>query len=318
MARLNRNGVEIHYEVHGSGPTVLLSHGYSATCRMWDGQIKAFQDRYQLIVWDMRGHGQSDVPSDPAAYSEEATVGDMHAILQACGASQAVVGGLSLGGYMSLAFHLRHKQMVRALMLFDTGPGFRKDDARETWNARARARGDDLDAQGFAALGPSDEVRMSQHRSAAGLAHAARGMLTQRDDFRAAVAGNDPRADAGPGGCQRYQLPGRNGLHGCEDPGRHEGGDPGRRACIQSASARGVQSRDGRVPGQGGRGTLNPVFPVVRICASHRDARRRGTCADMAMAGTAAIGFTPAAAGDPHMHIDGTDRAELHKAIGAR
>lgn len=182
MARLNRDGVEIHYEVHGSGPTVLLSHGYSATCRMWDGQIAAFRDRYQVIVWDMRGHGQSDVPTDPAAYSEEATVGDMHAILQACGVSHAVVGGLSLGGYMSLAFHLRHAQMVRALMLFDTGPGFRKTAARETWNTSARARGDALDARGFAALGPSDEVRMSQHRSPAGLAHAARGMLTQRDD----------------------------------------------------------------------------------------------------------------------------------------
>lgn len=182
MALLHRDGVGIHYETHGSGPAVLLSHGYSATCRMWDGQIAAFRDRYQLIVWDMRGHGQSDSPTDPAAYSEAATVGDMHAVLQACGASCAVIGGLSLGGYMSLAFHLRHPDMVRALMLFDTGPGFRKDAARESWNARARTRGDELDARGFAALGSSDEVRMSQHRSAAGLAGAARGMLTQRDD----------------------------------------------------------------------------------------------------------------------------------------
>ncbi len=39
MARLDRDGVAIHYEVHGQGPTILLSHGYSATCRMWDGQI---------------------------------------------------------------------------------------------------------------------------------------------------------------------------------------------------------------------------------------------------------------------------------------
>lgn len=182
MARLDRDGVGIHYEVHGAGPAVLLSHGYSATCRMWDGQIAAFRDRCQIIVWDMRGHGESDSPADPSAYSEAATVGDMHAILQACNVQRAVIGGLSLGGYMSLAFHLRHPEMVRALMLFDTGPGFRKDDAREAWNARARTRGDDLDARGFAALGGSDEVRMSQHRSAAGLAGAARGMLTQRDD----------------------------------------------------------------------------------------------------------------------------------------
>jgi pimeloyl-ACP methyl ester carboxylesterase len=182
MARLDRDGVAIHYEEHGQGPAVLLSHGYSATCRMWDGQVAALKDRYRVIVWDMRGHGQSDYPTDPAAYSEAATVGDMTAILRACGEQRAVIGGLSLGGYMSLAFHLAHPAMTRALMIFDTGPGFRNAEAREAWNQRSRQRADDLDIHGLAALGSSDEVRMSQHRDASGLAGAARGMLTQRDD----------------------------------------------------------------------------------------------------------------------------------------
>jgi pimeloyl-ACP methyl ester carboxylesterase len=182
MPLLDRDGVGIYYESHGQGPPVLLSHGYSATCRMWDGQVAALRDRFRVIVWDMRGHGQSDVPADPAAYSAAATIGDMAALLQACGEANVVIAGLSLGGYMSLAFHARHPSQVRALMLFDTGPGFRNDAARETWNTRARARADELDARGFAALGSSDEVRMSQHRSPAGLAGAARGMLTQQDD----------------------------------------------------------------------------------------------------------------------------------------
>src|ERR1700758_86580 len=94
MARLDRDGVTIHYEVHGQGPTILLSHGYSATCRMWDGQIEALRDRFQVIVWDMRGHGQSDYPTDPAAYSESATVEDMAALLRTCGAQHAIIGGL--------------------------------------------------------------------------------------------------------------------------------------------------------------------------------------------------------------------------------
>jgi pimeloyl-ACP methyl ester carboxylesterase len=182
LAKLDRNGVGIHYEVHGDGPPILLSHGYSATCRMWDGQIAAFKDRYKIIVWDMRGHGQSDYPTDPAAYSETLTVADMAAILDACDAPHAIIDGLSLGGYMTLAFHLRHPDRCRALMLFDTGPGFKKDAAREAWNQRARARGDDLDTRGLAALGASDEVRISQHRSASGLAGAARGMLAQESD----------------------------------------------------------------------------------------------------------------------------------------
>ena len=62
VAKLDRDGVAIHYEVHGQGPAILLSHGYSATCRMWDGQIAAFKDRYKIIVWDMRGHGESGYP----------------------------------------------------------------------------------------------------------------------------------------------------------------------------------------------------------------------------------------------------------------
>jgi len=182
MPRLDRDGVSIHYEVHGSGPALLLSHGYSATCRMWDGQIAALKHRYTVLVWDMRGHGQSDYPADPASYSEAHTVEDMRAILNANGFNRAIIAGLSLGGYMSLAFHASHPGFTRALMLFDTGPGFRKDAAREAWNANARARAERLEKEGLAALGTSDEVRMSQHRNALGLAGAARGMLAQQND----------------------------------------------------------------------------------------------------------------------------------------
>jgi pimeloyl-ACP methyl ester carboxylesterase len=179
---LSRNGVKLYYEDHGRGPAILLSHGYSATCRMWDRQIAAFAPRYRIIVWDMRGHGETDSPEDPAAYSEPLTVEDMAALLRHCGIDRAIIGGLSLGGYMSLAFHLVHPEMVAALMLFDTGPGFRNAEARQAWNERAQQRARELEVRGFAALGQSDEVRASGHRSARGLAGAARGMLAQADD----------------------------------------------------------------------------------------------------------------------------------------
>jgi len=179
---LDRDGVKIYYEDHGHGPPILLSHGYSATCRMWNEQIAALVARNRVIVWDMRGHGESDDPDDPAAYSAALTVEDMAALLHRCRIDRAIIGGLSLGGYMSLAFHLAHPEMVRALMLFDTGPGFRNADARRAWNERAQQRARDLETRGFAALGESDEVRLSKHRSARGLAGAARGMLAQADD----------------------------------------------------------------------------------------------------------------------------------------
>ncbi len=182
MPKLDRDGVKIHYEVHGSGPTILLSHGYSSTARMWDGQIAALKDRYQVVVWDMRGHGESDYPKDQSLYSEALTVGDMKALLDQVGAKKAIIAGLSLGGYMSLAFHASHPERVRALMLFDTGPGFKKDEARAKWNATAHQRAARLDAEGLAALNSSDEVKLTRHRDATGLAGAARGMLAQDND----------------------------------------------------------------------------------------------------------------------------------------
>lgn len=182
MARLNRDGVEIYYEVHGEGSPLLLTHGFSATAQMWKGQIDALAPHFQLITWDMRGHGQSDYPDDPAAYSEEATVADMAAILDAVGARDAIIGGLSLGGYMSLAFHLAHPERTRALLIIDTGPGYKKDEAREGWNANALKRADRYDADGLGLLEKGTaETRTARHRDATGLAHAARGMLTQRD-----------------------------------------------------------------------------------------------------------------------------------------
>ena len=181
MATLNRDGVNIYYEDHGSGPAILLSHGYSSTSQMWTGQVAAFEDTYRVVTWDMRGHGQTDSPEDQAAYSEEATIDDMAAILRHLGIERAIIGGLSLGGYMSAAFQTKYPQMTRALMLFDCGPGYRNPQAREGWNKTAVTRAEVFEEKGLDALGSGAEVRITTHRSAIGLAKAARGMLAQFD-----------------------------------------------------------------------------------------------------------------------------------------
>jgi pimeloyl-ACP methyl ester carboxylesterase len=182
MPTLDRDGVRIHYEVTGEGPALLLTHGYSATGQMWLGQLATLSTHFKVITWDMRGHGASDYPEDSAAYSEEATVADMAALLDAVDADQAIVGGLSLGGYMSLAFHRAHPERTRALLIIDTGPGYKNDQARDGWNANALRRAERLETEGLGDLSKaSAEVRQASHRDAAGLARAARGMLTQRD-----------------------------------------------------------------------------------------------------------------------------------------
>jgi pimeloyl-ACP methyl ester carboxylesterase len=182
MPIIDRDGVKIHYEVYGSGPALLLTHGYSSTSAMWHGQIAALSQHHKLVLWDMRGHGRSDYPEDPAAYSEALTVADMAALLDEVGAASAIIGGLSLGGYMSLAFYRAHPRRVRALLIIDTGPGFKKDDARDAWNKRAHDTGDRFEREGLAVLkGASRERSSVSHRDASGLARAARGMLTQHD-----------------------------------------------------------------------------------------------------------------------------------------
>jgi pimeloyl-ACP methyl ester carboxylesterase len=183
MASLNRDGVNLYYEIYGTGPALLLSHGYAATSEMWRGQIEALSRRHKLIVWDMRGHGESDYPQEVSSYSEEATVADMSALLDAAGADRAIVGGLSLGGYMSLAFHRIHPERVHALLIIDTGPGFKNSEARERWNKRALEYANRFESEGVGYIRSlTPEMAMSSHRSAEGLVRAARGMLTQRDD----------------------------------------------------------------------------------------------------------------------------------------
>jgi len=182
MATIDRNGVKLYYEVHGIGPPLILTHGYSSTSQMWQGQVAALSRHHRLILWDMRGHGRSDYPDDPGAYDEAQTIGDIAALLDEVGAERAIVGGLSLGGYMSLAFYRAYPERVRALLIIDTGPGFKKDEAREAWNKRARETAERFEREGLSVLQASSRERSGvTHRNAKGLAHAARGMLTQRD-----------------------------------------------------------------------------------------------------------------------------------------
>lgn len=182
MGQIKRTDVSLYYETSGSGPPLLLTHGFAGTSRMWRGQSEAFANHHEVISWDLRGHGQSGSPTDAKAYSVDETVADMKTILDALGHERAVIGGHSLGGYMSLAFYMKHPERVRALLMIDTGPGYKSDTPRNEWNEMARGLARRLDRDGLDhLLKLSREIDPSEHRSATGLAMAARGMLVQRD-----------------------------------------------------------------------------------------------------------------------------------------
>ncbi len=178
---LEREAAQLHYEVHGSrsnSTPLLLTHGFAANSMMWQGNVPSFAQSRQVVTWDMRGHGQTKTSTDPAQYSQAHCIADMVAILDACAFPRALVGGLSLGGFLSLLFHLEHPERVEALLLFDTGPGFNHDRGRDRWNSYALARAAAFERDGIAALSKSPEVRIGAH-DPGGLALAARGILVQ-------------------------------------------------------------------------------------------------------------------------------------------
>jgi pimeloyl-ACP methyl ester carboxylesterase len=182
--RLQReDGVTLAIQVHNPkapGVPLLLTHGVGATAGMWDPNVDALSVDRPVIVWDQRGHGSSDAPDDTNRYTEQISVADMAAILDAAGADRVVLGGMSLGGYLSLAFHLVHPQRVAALVLVDTGPGYRNDEARDKWNAWVERRAQQLE-RGEAPADISAELAQAVHEHPEGLPRAARGVMAQKD-----------------------------------------------------------------------------------------------------------------------------------------
>lgn len=172
----------IPHTIHGR-PTatapVLLTHGFGASRAMWTPNVDALASDRQVLTWDLPGHGASGAGGE---LSHEGCIADMLTLLDVLGSERAVIGGMSLGGYLSLLFCARHPERVAALLLVDTGPGFRDDAARAGWNAWVDELADDLERRGPDALRPGPESAVAEHAAGgAGLADAARAILTQRD-----------------------------------------------------------------------------------------------------------------------------------------
>jgi len=120
MANALVNGIRIHYEVVGEGKPLVLAHGHGATLDVWQPQVDALATRYRIIVYDTRGHGRTDAPPDPLAYSLDAYVEDQRALMDRLAITEAFVGGTSMGGMIALQYALTYPERVRALLLFDT------------------------------------------------------------------------------------------------------------------------------------------------------------------------------------------------------
>lgn len=134
MPKAPINGINLYYEDHGKGFPIIFTHGFAGTARSWEGQVAAFTRKYRFITYDMRGHSRTDAPDDASQYGLDTIVEDMHQLLRHLGVRRAVVGGLSLGGYLTIHFYHQHPEMTAAAILIDTGPGFRSPDKARAWN----------------------------------------------------------------------------------------------------------------------------------------------------------------------------------------
>jgi pimeloyl-ACP methyl ester carboxylesterase len=123
MAEFSSNGVSIYYEVTGQGFPLVWSHTFSGSYRSWEPQARFFARRYQVITYSDRGYPPSEVPSDPEAYSQDQSVGDLYQLLRHLNIEQAYIGGLSMGGALALSFGIAYPEMCRALIIASAGSG---------------------------------------------------------------------------------------------------------------------------------------------------------------------------------------------------
>jgi pimeloyl-ACP methyl ester carboxylesterase len=111
------NGTTIDYTQAGSGPNLVLVHGFPLSSQMWEKQIAALADRNRVIAPDLRGFGKS--PSlDP--FTMESLADDVHTLLDRIEALPCVLAGLSMGGYVALAYCKKYPRDLRGLILIDT------------------------------------------------------------------------------------------------------------------------------------------------------------------------------------------------------
>lgn len=113
-------GVGLYYEVAGSGEPVLLVMGTGADHTLWEQTAAAYADRFQVVVYDQRGTGQSDHPGDPESYTTRVLADDAAALLDALGIERAHVSGLSLGSAVAQELAINYPQRLLSLQLHCT------------------------------------------------------------------------------------------------------------------------------------------------------------------------------------------------------
>jgi 3-oxoadipate enol-lactonase len=201
--RATINKVQLAYDDHGVGLPVIFLHAFPLNRRMWEGELTALlgEARYRLVALDWRGFGESEITSEISTM--ELLADDVAGLMDALGMQNAVLCGLSMGGYAAFAFLRKYPQRVGGLILADTRPGADTPEAQANRENVARI----AETQGTGAIAdlqvprllseytrqqhPDVEARVRQlidEATPRGIAAASRGMA-QRADSSDLLAG---------------------------------------------------------------------------------------------------------------------------------
>lgn len=125
MPRINNQGVNIHYEIAGQGTPLLMLHGAFGSADDWSdfGYAETLGRDHRLILMDLRGHGKSDKPHDPACYSIDLFVQDTIAVLDALGIGICDALGFSFGGWIVYRLWRLSPERIKSMILLDGVPG---------------------------------------------------------------------------------------------------------------------------------------------------------------------------------------------------
>jgi pimeloyl-ACP methyl ester carboxylesterase len=129
MKTVRSGDAEIAYEVMGDGPPVVLLHPFPANHELWIPAVQALIQRYQVILPDLRGHGESDIGDGPATMEKHAA--DLARVMDDADIGRAAIAGVSIGGYALFEFWRRFRGRVAGLMLIDTKATADTPDARK-------------------------------------------------------------------------------------------------------------------------------------------------------------------------------------------
>jgi len=131
MPKIRIRDIDIHYESAGDGPSLVFIHGLGSSTRDWERQVAFFSSRYRVVTFDCRGHGQSDKPRGP--YSVPMFAEDAAGLIKSLGTAPAHIVGLSMGGMIAFQLAVMEPDLVKTMVIVNSGPAMILRTRREKW-----------------------------------------------------------------------------------------------------------------------------------------------------------------------------------------